>query len=57
MLFEQAIKAKKVRKDIVAYQYKNGIISFHRIGDYSGSICRYEGYSLTEAIRLFRKKY
>jgi hypothetical protein len=32
MLFEQAIKAKKVRKDIVAYQYKNGIISFHRIG-------------------------
>lgn len=46
-LFSTPIKEKKVRNGITAYQYCNGTINI------DGK--KYVGYSMTEAIRIFRK--
>lgn len=48
-LFEQPIKKRKVRNGIYAYQYRNGVVNIE--GE------KYIFYSMTEAIKLFRKKY
>jgi len=48
-LFDSPIKSKKVRKGITAYQYKNGTININGV--------KYLFYSMTEAIKKFRKQY
>lgn len=48
-LFSTPIKAKKVRKNVTAYVYRNGTININ------GQ--KYIGYSLTEAIKLYRQKF
>ena len=48
-LFNTPIKSKKVRKGIVAHQYKNGIININ------GQI--YGMYSMTDAIKQYRKNF
>lgn len=48
-LFDSPIKSKKVRKGITAHQYKNGTININGI--------KYIDYSMTEAIKRFRKNY
>ena len=48
-LFDTPIKQKKVRNDVIAYQYSNGIINI-------GSK-QYLGYSMTDAIKKFRNDY
>lgn len=48
-LFSKPIKIKKVRKDLYAYQYLNGCINIDGI--------KYYGYSITDAISRYRKKY
>lgn len=48
-LFDAPIKAKYVRKGIVAYQYRNGTINI------AGQ--KYLEYSMTEAIKKFRKQF
>jgi hypothetical protein len=48
-LFENPIKAKKVRKNVIAYKYRNGAINICGV--------KYLGYNLTEAINKFRKQY
>ena len=47
-LFENPIKQKKVKAGIYAYKYPNGCINI------DGQ--KYIGYSMTEAIKLFRQK-
>ena len=47
-LFDTPIKQKKVRNGVIAYQYRNGIININ------GQ--KYSMYSMTEAIKAFRKK-
>jgi hypothetical protein len=47
-LFESPIREKQVRVDVVAYQYRNGIINI------AGE--KYSGYSMTEAIKIWRSK-
>lgn len=47
-LFENPIKKTKVRSGIYAYKYLNGCINIE------GQ--KYIGYSMTEAIKLFRQK-
>jgi hypothetical protein len=48
-LFESPIKQKEVRKGVIAYQYRSGVIN----------ICgnRYLMHSMTSAINSFRKEY
>lgn len=46
-LFDTPICSKKVRKNVTAYQYRNGVINI------AGR--KYISYSMTNAIRLFRK--
>lgn len=46
-LFSTPIKSKKVRVGVYAYLYQNGTINI------DGR--KYIGYSMTEAIRLFRQ--
>lgn len=47
-LFEKPIRQKKIRNGIFAYQYRNGtIVIKHK---------KYVGYSMTEAIKLFRNQ-
>lgn len=48
-LFETPIKAKTVRNGVIAYQYRNGIINI------DGQ--KYSMYSMTDAIRKFRKDF
>jgi hypothetical protein len=48
-LFNSPIKYKKVRKEVTARQYKNGEININGI--------KYLFYSMTEAIKKFRKQY
>lgn len=48
-LFENPIRVKEVRKGIKAYQYRNGNININGI--------IYSMYSMTDAIRQFRKDY
>lgn len=48
-LFAAPIRSKKVRKGITAYQYHNGTINI------AGT--KYVLYSMTEAIRKFRKDF
>jgi hypothetical protein len=48
-LFESPVKAKRVRRGIVAYQYINGTIVIN------GQ--KYVMYSMTEAISKFRKNF
>ena len=48
-LFDTPIRQKKVRSDVYAYQYRNGTININ--GD------KYLLYSMTEAIRLWRKSH
>ena len=47
-IFNRPIRKRKVRKDVTAYQYDNGVIV---IDEY-----RYFGYSMTDAIKLFRNR-
>ena len=47
-LFENPIKTTKVKAGVYAYKYPNGCIKI------DGQ--KYIGYSITEAIKLFRKK-
>lgn len=46
-LFDNPVRSKEVRKDVIAYMYWNGII---QIGQ-----TRYVLYSMTEAIKKWRK--
>ena len=48
-LFSTPIKSVKVRQGIFAHQYQNGVINIQ------GQ--KYLGYSMTEAISKFRKKF
>jgi len=48
-LFEQPIRSKKVRKNVYAYQYRNGVIIIQGI--------KFVMHSMTSAIRTFRKNY
>lgn len=48
-LFETPIREKEVRKNIIAYQYRNGTININ------GQ--KYCMYSMSEAIRQFRKNF
>lgn len=48
-LFDRPIKSKKVRNGVYAHMYRNGTININ--GE------KYVFYSMTEAVRLFRKKY
>lgn len=48
-LFDTPITQKKVRKGVDANQYRNGTININ------GQ--KYIGYSMTEAIRMYRKKF
>jgi hypothetical protein len=47
-LFETPISQRKVRKDVTAYRYRNGVINIQ--GD------KYILYSMKDAISLWRKK-
>lgn len=47
-LFEQPIKAVKVNKQVTAYKFLNGMIKIEED--------RFLGYSMKEAIRLYRFK-
>ena len=48
-MFNPPIKAKKVREGVVAYVYPNGTINI------AGQ--KYVGWSLTDAIKIYRKKF
>lgn len=48
-LFETPILSKKVRNGVRADKYRNGIININ--GE------QYVGYSMTEAIKLWRNKF
>lgn len=48
-LFATPVRARKVRKGIVAYQYENGVININGM--------KYVMYSMAEAISKFRKNY
>lgn len=48
-MFNPPIRSKKVRDGVVAYVYSNGTINI------AGQ--KYIGWSLTDAIKLFRKKF
>lgn len=48
-LFDTPVREKKVRNGIIAYQYRNGTININ------GQ--KYLYYSLTDAIRKFRKDF
>jgi len=48
-LFDTPIKSTKVRKEVFAHQYRNGVININ--GE------KYQMYSMTEAIKHFRKKF
>lgn len=48
-LFESPIRAKNVRAGVVAYQYINGTINID--GE------KYVGWSMTDAIAQYRKKF
>lgn len=47
-LFDMPIKQKEVRKGIIAYQYRNGVINI------DGT--KFLEYSMTEAIKRWRQK-
>ena len=47
-LFDTPIKSKKVRKNVTAYQYRNGCININ--GE------KFFFYSMTEAIKIWRSK-
>lgn len=47
MLFENPIKIVKVRQNLYAYKHPNGCINI------DGK--KYFGYSMTEAIKIYRK--
>jgi hypothetical protein len=47
-LFDSPIRAKKVRKNVTAYQYRNGCININ------GK--KFFGYSMTEAIKKWRQE-
>ncbi len=48
-LFSEPIRQKKVNKDIIAYQYKNGINNINGI--------KYSLYTINEAIKKYKKDY
>ena len=48
-LFDTPIRSGKVRKDVWYHQYPNGVININ------GN--KYIGYSIKEAISIFRKNY
>ena len=48
-LFNTPIKQKKVRNDVTAYQYSNGVINI------DGN--KYLEYSMTDAIKKFRNDF
>ena len=48
-LFETPVKQRKVRKDVIAYQYRNGTININ--GE------KYVCFSMTEAISKYRKDF
>jgi hypothetical protein len=49
MMLEIPVRQRKVRKDLIAYQYANGCVV---IGE-----MRYYLYSLSDAIRKYRQDY
>ena len=48
-MFETPIKSKVVRFGVIAHKYRNGTININ------GQ--KYIGYSMTEAIKIYRKKF
>ena len=48
-LFEKPIRSKKVRDRLYAYQYRNGCVNI------DGQ--KYYGFSMTDAIKLYRQKF
>lgn len=48
-LFDKPLKQKRVRKGVTAYLYRNGTININ--GE------KYIGYSMTDAISLYRAKF
>lgn len=47
-LFDTPLASKKVRKGVIAYKYRNGTININ--GE------KYVGYSMTDAIKIWRSK-
>ena len=47
-LFDNPLKSKKIRNGIWAHLYRNGVINI--MGE------KYQGYSMTDAIRTWRRK-
>jgi hypothetical protein len=47
-LFDISIASKQVRKGVIAYKYRNGVININ--GE------KYVGYSMTDAIKKWRSK-
>lgn len=47
--FEGAIRAVKIRKGITAFLYRNGTVNID--GE------KYLGISITEAVKMYRKKF
>lgn len=47
-LFDTPLASKKVRKGVTAYKYRNGTININ--GE------KYVGYSMTDAIKIWRSK-
>lgn len=47
-LFETPISSKKVRNDVTAHKYRNGVININ--GE------KYIGYSMAEAMKMWRNK-
>ena len=47
-LFDTPVKSKKIRNGIWAHLYRNGVINI--MGE------KYQGYSMTDAIRHYRRK-
>ena len=48
-MFGTPLKSKEVRNGVWAHQYHNGVINI--MGE------KYQGYSMTDAIRHYRRKY
>ena len=48
-LFDKPLRSRKVRNNIYAHQYRNGVININ------GQ--KYLEYSLSEAIKLFREQF
>jgi hypothetical protein len=47
MIFEEPIRVKKVKNNVYAYQYRNGVVNIEGV--------KYVMHSMTSAINTYRK--